>query len=114
MQAVQDNARRHMGTWHFRVADNIGGNEEKRWSKLSKASWRKGILGSCLEGTQKVRVLVTVAVCVGSISYGTLYWVHSHRTWDNGRPPHLVTHTSNRKAQSAFLLVRFGPVFHFC
>lgn len=50
MQTMQGDARKTHVDMVFLAADNIGGNKEKRWSLLSEASWRKGTLGSSLEG----------------------------------------------------------------
>lgn len=94
---MQDNSRKihlDMCPW---VADDLEEMERKGGVWLSKASWRKGDLGSSLEEKHKVHVSVTVAVCISSVLYGVVYTGYAHKVHGT------VVHMSSCKAQRNFL-----------
>lgn len=86
---------------------------ERKNELVEQVFWRQGVLRSTLEGTQKVWVPVTVAVCASSVSYGILHWGCPHCPRDKGLLPHLVIDVSNCKAPSAFVFGTFLRRFLF-
>lgn len=71
---------------------------------MSPASWKKGALGTSLEGKLKARVSVAVAVCI-SVSYGVVYTGCAHNVHGT------VVHTSSCKVKASFCLECFCGEF---